>query len=76
MDPGSQRESEALRRAFRIRLNETDGTLQNADETCLASVAQVLSNACDGCLVIYMACLPLSKMLQKIPHSCVPLESM
>lgn len=48
MDPGSQRESEALRRAFRIRLNETNGALQNADETYLASVAQVKGNFFDG----------------------------
>ena len=59
MDPGSQRESEALRRAFRIRLNETDGGLQNADEICLASVAQVYSNLFDR----------MPRVLHGLPHA-------
>jgi len=41
METGAQRESEALRRAFKIRLNDTCNAQQNADETHLASVAQV-----------------------------------
>jgi len=41
METGAQRESEALRRAFNIRLNDTCNAQQNADETYLASVAQV-----------------------------------
>ena len=41
MEPCSQRESEALRRAFRISLNDTGNTQHTSDETHLASVAQV-----------------------------------
>ncbi len=48
MELGSQRESEVLQRAFRIRLNETNGAQERADETLLASVAQVSSNSFNG----------------------------
>ena len=41
MEPCSQRESETLRHAFKIRLNEAGSAQQNSDEMYLASVAQV-----------------------------------
>lgn len=41
MESSAQRESEALRRAFKIRLNDAGSAQQNSDETFLASVAQV-----------------------------------